>query len=312
MSLKETIRRFRAWQKDPTKAPIVEPEEHQCANCGNVFTGNYCPACGQEATVGHITWKSVGRSILKVWGIESRSLPYTLLQLLLRPGYLISDYLRGRRQYCYPPVNLLFITAIIYTLVLHLMGVNYSSYHYTDNEQVAGYSVIYEIADWMTDHPEWGAIAMAILFVIPTWFFFRFAPRYPRHTLAEGVFIQLFMATLFLLSMLSTYTTISNLALVLIPLFYYIAYRQLFGYRFWGTLWRLLLSFIVIFLLLILLVIGAKSVYDVNLTRANIFGLLESILILTIILTVGYLIGKMTAKRPTAHNNSTDTQRERK
>lgn len=34
---------------------------------------------------------------MELWNIDTRSLPYTILQLL-RPGYLISDYISGRRQ----------------------------------------------------------------------------------------------------------------------------------------------------------------------------------------------------------------------
>lgn len=130
MNLTHSVRRFRAWQKDPSISPIIRPKKHRCANCGHLFTSNFCPACGQETTVGRITWRSVGRSILRVWGFKSRSLPYTLLLLILRPGYLINDYFLGRRQYCYPPVNLLFIIAVIYALVLRLSGIDISSYHY--------------------------------------------------------------------------------------------------------------------------------------------------------------------------------------
>ena len=59
-----------------------------------------------------ITWRSVWQGIMDVWGVGTRSLPYTLWQLLWRPGYLMRDYISGKRQVSFPPVKMLVIVGI--------------------------------------------------------------------------------------------------------------------------------------------------------------------------------------------------------
>ena len=43
------------------------------------------------------------------------------------------------------------------------------------------------------------ALCQSPFFILPTWLVFRFAPGYPRHTLPEGCFLQVFLSTLSLL-----------------------------------------------------------------------------------------------------------------
>jgi hypothetical protein len=73
--------------------------------------------------VGPIGWNTVKQGILILWGMDTRSLSFTLIQLLLRPGYLVRDYLSGKRQVSFPPVKMLFIVAIANELAsrLHTM-----------------------------------------------------------------------------------------------------------------------------------------------------------------------------------------------
>ena len=96
MGLKKQIERFRAWQKSPVRHWEQKDGEQHCPNCGHEFTGNYCPVCGQQACDGRITWAWVRKSILMLWGMGSRSMPYSIWQLIWRPGYFIGDYISGR------------------------------------------------------------------------------------------------------------------------------------------------------------------------------------------------------------------------
>ena len=112
--IRQQWRRFRAWQLDPTHD--MEPSDrsmtHHCANCGTEFTGRYCSECGQRAGTGRITWGSIHQGMMELWGLNTRSLPYTLWQLVWRPGYLIGDYLRGRRQLSFPPIKMLVLVSL--------------------------------------------------------------------------------------------------------------------------------------------------------------------------------------------------------
>jgi len=72
---------------------------------------------------GPITWHSVWQGVMDVWGVGTRSLPFTLWQLLWRPGYLIRDYISGKRQVSFPPVKMLVVMAVHLVLVYGLLGV---------------------------------------------------------------------------------------------------------------------------------------------------------------------------------------------
>lgn len=297
MKAKEWLNRFRAWQKTPVHYSNEGFEEHQCANCGHTFTGKYCPVCGQDANVGRITWKAVWQNILNVWGMDSRSLPYTLWQLLWRPGYLISDYISGRRQQSFSPTNMLFIVAVFYVLIMQLIEPDYNTVLISDTEE---FDILFNAVNWLCNNPGWGMITITMFVIIPTWFLFRFSPRTPLHTLPEGAFIQLFMSTLMLLCLL--FSEIIPRLSFLIPVYYYIAYRQLFGYRFWGTIWRLFTIFITWFLAIIFIVaMGAFFEKDEKISEIDhvlgiaLVGLIMLLLIFGIMFT-GYLISKRTAK----------------
>ena len=313
MNLKELYHRFRIWQKTPTRNWDKDAVTHRCPNCDHEFTGNYCPLCGQQAGVGRITWPWVWRSILEVWGMDSRSLPYTLLQLLLRPGYLISDYISGHRQACYKPVNMLFIMAIFYVIVAQLLGHNVSS---TRTPIDYGTNSLLSIFSWISSHPAWTAISLTTIMILPTYLLFRFAPRHTRHTLPESIFIQLFMCTLLLICSLAS--ILFDWLFWLVPFYYYITYRQFFGYRPWSTLWRLLVSAFVWILLLssvfiILMIIAGTDhlatsgdtefvINDID--NNGVLPILGFFLLpAAILLAIGYFIGKRTA-----HTQSTDIQ----
>ena len=109
MDFKAAYRRFRQWQLVPFDyRPSSQSQvSHRCNNCGNDFVGNFSPICSQKESVGPITWKSVIQSIGEVWGLNNRSMLYSLVQLFLRPGYFIGDYISGKKQVSFPPVKLL-------------------------------------------------------------------------------------------------------------------------------------------------------------------------------------------------------------
>ena len=123
--LRKYYHRFCHWQQAvPHYASRREGEVQHCHNCDNEFEGNFCPICGQRAEVGRVGWKSIKDNIALLWGMDSRSLGYTLLQLLGRPGYLVRDYISGRRQVSFPPVKMLVIVCLFVVVVESVFHVN--------------------------------------------------------------------------------------------------------------------------------------------------------------------------------------------
>ena len=88
MDLRELYRRFRAWQQNPFD--YTNHSEHlvRCANCGTEFSDNFCPRCGQKAGVGPVNWQTVRQGLMMIWGMDSRSLSYSLLLFGIVDGLL--------------------------------------------------------------------------------------------------------------------------------------------------------------------------------------------------------------------------------
>ena len=116
--------RFCRWQQaEPHYVNRHEGEVRHCHNCGTEFSDNFCPRCGQRAEVGRVGWRSIRNNIALLWGLDSRSLSCTLVQLLGRPGYLVRDYISGHRQVSFPPVKMLVLvclSVVIFESVFHL------------------------------------------------------------------------------------------------------------------------------------------------------------------------------------------------
>lgn len=242
---KSLIGRYRQWQHRPEDYSFSSTEPQHCYNCGNDYVGNYCPYCSQKAGVGPVNWSSVRQSVMDVWGLGSRSLPRTIWHLLLRPGYLIGDYIDGKRQVSFPPVKMLFAVAVavvffIYYLVPFFFGA--VDFYQMPGNMLPGYN------QWNQGHFAWAYFFMALLFVLPTWVMFRCSPLRTRHTLPQGFFIQIFMlvlnlfVTTFLLSplMFVGYIAYLGSCMMVLLVYFVIAYKQLFGYGIWGSLWRML------------------------------------------------------------------------
>lgn len=270
--LKELYLRFKAWQQEPIHYKNKCKGTVRCINCGMEFSDNFCPRCGQDATVRRLDWQSVRKGISLLWGMESRLLPATLLQLLFRPGYLVSDYLRGKRQLSYPPMKMLIILALVNIIILKSTEFFFPEIKTVANEEIS--LVLWtKYLNWMKESPGWAMLTINSLFILPTWLVFRHAPRYYFHTLPEGFFLQVFLSSLMLLFDIFP-DSIGNIMFIYYP----VAYYQLFGYGMWGTLWRLSITFIVASFSLLLILIVAEYLigkYTINHDRAgNIFMLL--------------------------------------
>ena len=124
MTVKEKLQQFRAWQQRPFEVAPLSQEEHDCATCGTHFQGNYCPRCGQSARIRRYSFKSALLLFFDVWGLGNRGMFRTLRDLLLRPGYMIRDYLGGMQMAYFPPFKMLFLLTTFSIIVSH--GLNIS------------------------------------------------------------------------------------------------------------------------------------------------------------------------------------------
>lgn len=252
--LKSEFERFKRWERRTPSFHPTSDEEHRCQCCGHRYRGNYCPKCSQKAGLGRITWRSVHNGVLDVWGLGSRSMTLSVWQLLYRPGYFISDYINGKRQLSFPPVKMLFIIIMIYVNIIYWFFPVVLKLP-LEEQGAVGYKM------WIREHYSWAMLVMSVLAILPTWVIFRNSPRNSHHTIPEGFFIQVLFQTLtFVLSILTIpldfIQSIFSTAIydVLIMAYYFVGYKQLFGYGIWGTLWRQILVNICIVISFMLLI----------------------------------------------------------
>ncbi len=249
MTIKERYQRFKAWQRQPVHH-AESHESHHCNNCCQDFTGHFCPTCGQKWNVGPVSWDSIRSLVLDKWGMFKSSFLLTVCQLLLRPGYLIGDYISGKKQTSFPPVSMLTIVALIIILAEKYLGIVMFGDGEVENPAEEAVDASANILfNKMFDSYDWGILLLFVFMSIPTYFVFRHAPRHPRHTWPQGFFIQVFNSSQFLVvallcAFLRTIFGLRNIdssfeVFVLIPLLFFYNYKQLFGYSFWGTLWRM-------------------------------------------------------------------------
>lgn len=271
--LKIGFERFKRWVRRSPTFSLESEEEHSCQCCGQHYRGNYCPHCSQKAGVGRITWRSVRNGVMDIWGLGSRSMSQSIWQLLYRPGYFIGDYISGKRMVSFPPVKMLFIVTLIYANVFFWFFPEVLNLP-LEEQGAVGYKL------WIKEHYSWAMLVMSVLAIVPTWVIFRNSPRNSHHTIPEGFFIQVLFQTLtIVLSLLTipldfTHSYFSTIIYdLLIMSYYFVGYKQLFGYGIWGTLWRQVLVLIcVIFSFMLLVWLFFPSMMDTVMEALDVGG----------------------------------------
>ena len=93
-----------------------------CRNCNYSYNGFYCPRCGQRKLEGRYTLsQSFGWIFNQIFNLE-RGLLFTVKELFVRPGELISSFLnRATVRYSHP-FRFVFVMATIAALLTILTG----------------------------------------------------------------------------------------------------------------------------------------------------------------------------------------------
>ncbi|MEP6512496.1 MAG: DUF3667 domain-containing protein [Parafilimonas sp.] len=97
---------------------LQERKEKICLNCNARIYGRYCHICGQENIESRETfWQLTTHLVYDIVHFDSRFFN-TVKYLLFKPGYLTSEYLRGRRaSYLHPIPMYVFTSAIFFVIV---------------------------------------------------------------------------------------------------------------------------------------------------------------------------------------------------
>lgn len=288
----DRYRRFCEWAKQPYRVAPNSTQRHVCSTCATCFVGNYCPRCGQSARIGRYSFRNAFLLFLDVWGLGNRGMFRSVRDLMLRPGYMIRDYLSGMQMAYYPPFKMLFLIGALSLLVetgLNVEGVNRAQMSrqndaeylerekakanadasLTDAQKYARTSVneyFYVIESWVKNNASLATLAFLLLFSIPLWLMFRKSPAIPDLRLSECFVAMVYITNMLLiLSLVPSFLCFSfeveNRFMLLSFLLVIVPIKQLSGYSYWTTAWRLLLSVVPFVVVVFLVSIVVFEVY---------------------------------------------------
>lgn len=93
-----------------------------CANCKTLFSGHFCPECGQKAHI-HRSLAAIGHDIMHgVLHLDGK-LWETLPLLTLKPGELTRRYIAGERAKFVSPMSMFLFTVFAMFAVFQIVGV---------------------------------------------------------------------------------------------------------------------------------------------------------------------------------------------
>jgi len=95
----------------------------QCANCGTLAPGAYCPSCGQDTRERLPTFAQFMREASGRYVALDGKLWKTLVALLFRPGFLTREYLAGRRRRYIGPARLFLVSSLVLFAALRFVSV---------------------------------------------------------------------------------------------------------------------------------------------------------------------------------------------
>jgi len=289
---REKYKRFREWQQQPYQVKPLSEENHVCPTCGTSFEGNYCPRCGQSTRIGRYSFKNAFLLFLDVWGLGNRGMFRTIRDLILRPGYMIRDYLQGMQMAYFPPFKMFFLLITLGLLVDTGMNIKrenriekaqieinegiFKALNQTDSisnntekkqdaasidnqttkETIDSSNAAYE---WTIKHLSFVTIIFLLLFSLPLYFFFRKSPAYP-----DIKYSEFFVAVVYITNMITVYSIfvsffglsqwldVAVYILTLIPL------KQLSGFSYWRVALNCIVAFVLFFVaIFIITLIGS-------------------------------------------------------
>lgn len=202
--------------------------------------------------------------------MENRSLLRTLWHLIYRPGYMIRDYIKGRRVPYYSPFSMLFLVATAYMMIHHFVVVDaegvsgdiedthISKEEFLNVTDTASRQKAETFLDginhfldslegvivFFDENSAFEAIFVHSIFAFITFLVFRRSSAWPRITLSESFLAQIFIASqMLLLSSLCVIATgvddyeysIYSMPLPLLVAVLCYDYKQLFGFSILST-----------------------------------------------------------------------------
>ena len=149
-----------------------------------------------EVSHERLTVKRAVLLFMETWGLGSRNIFYTMWHLIWRPGYMISDYLNGRRSKYMQPFFMFFVLTLILvqmawaldvplpknrdmTLTAYQFVRDHNTWFSADQKTTILHTAqwVDKVHDWRDDNRAWDLIIQSIGVCLITWLLWRKSPR---------------------------------------------------------------------------------------------------------------------------------------
>ncbi len=141
-----------------------------CKNCGNEFSGNFCPECGQKAKTSKIDIKYLREEAKYTLFHLNNGFFYTTKELFTRPGHATREFVEGKRVRHYKPILFLFVLAGLYGFLLNAININALQ---VVTPQGKEYEAVHDAMHWMARHYSLAELLFLPFTALASWLAFR-------------------------------------------------------------------------------------------------------------------------------------------
>jgi hypothetical protein len=249
--------------------PSPEKKLIHCKNCGNSFHGHYCNACGQDAHTDRIDKHFIYHEIQHGLFHIDKGILYTLKELFTNPGTTIRLFIEGKRIRHFKPLAFLLVMAGLYAFVNHYF--NTSLAVNPDTADKNANAAIEAVNEFIKTH---FAIYVLLQLPVSAYIYYLIFKKYGTNYMeqlvinaylsGQRIFISLLLLPLsyYLVKTGHPFMYGAVDSVITILLFVW-AYPQYYNTRpRFAVVWRAILGYIIIYILLVLLTSIAYTLLD--------------------------------------------------
>lgn len=105
--------------ENKTTGRLKSLDKQCCANCDTLYTGNYCPNCGQSNKTLNKPFRFIVSDFASnIFAFDTR-LWNTISTIFVKPGKIAQDIMAGKRERYMPPFRLYVFVSFIFFLMLN-------------------------------------------------------------------------------------------------------------------------------------------------------------------------------------------------
>jgi len=143
---------------------------NNCRNCKESIDVNwdYCPTCGRPTKLRRIDKHYFIQELADFFS-ANKGMVYTVKNVLLRPAESVKQFLTEERYRFVKPVTFLFISSLIYGIVIQIFNITITDYY----QQADPTPALELVSNWIFEYPGYLNIVVGLLWALFLKMFFR-------------------------------------------------------------------------------------------------------------------------------------------